>query len=119
VGIIAPRIEETFELARDRLESSGFDKIVGRQIVLTGGASQLPGVRELAGIILDKKIRIGRPLRILGLAEATNGPAFATTAGLVHFALSESAENPRHGRALTEEPNGVIGRFGHWIREYF
>jgi cell division protein FtsA len=119
VGIIAPRLEETFELARDRLESSGFDKIVGRRIVLTGGACQLPGTRELAALILDKQIRIGRPLRIAGLAEATNGPAFATTAGLVHFALSERAEIPRHGRALTEEPNGLIGRFGHWIREYF
>jgi cell division protein FtsA len=119
VGIIAPRLEETLELVRDRLESSGFDKIVGRRIVLTGGACQLPGTRELAALILDKQIRIGRPLRIAGLAEATGGPAFATTAGLVHFALSERAELPRHGRALTEAPNGVIGRFGSWIREYF
>ncbi|MGH7087520.1 MAG: cell division protein FtsA, partial [Stellaceae bacterium] len=118
VGIIAPRLEETFELVRDRLEASGFDKIVGRRIVLTGGAAQLPGTRELAGIILDKQIRVGRPLRIAGLAEATNGPAFATTAGLIHFALSERAEIPRHGRELTEAPNGLIGRFGHWIREY-
>jgi len=119
VGIIAPRLEETFELARDRLEQSGFDKLVGRRIVLTGGACQLPGTRELAALILDKQIRVGRPLRIAGLAEATNGPAFATTAGLVHFALSERAELPRHGRALTEEPGGLFGRVGHWIREYF
>ena len=119
VGIIAPRVEETLELVRDRIEASGFDKIVGRRIVLTGGASQLPGTRELAALILDKQIRIGKPLRIAGLAEATNGPAFATTAGLVHFALSERAEIPRHGRALTDEPDGLLGRFGHWIREYF
>jgi cell division protein FtsA len=119
VGIIAPRLEETFELVRDRLEASGFDKIVGRRIVLTGGACQLPGTRELAALILDKQIRVGRPLRIAGLAEATGGPAFATSAGLVHFALSERAELPRHGRALTEEPDGLIGRFGNWLREYF
>ena len=119
VGIIAPRLEETFELVRNRLESSGFDKIVGRRIVLTGGACQLPGTRELAALILDKQIRVGRPLRIQGLAEAMNGPAFSTSAGLVHFALSERAEIPRHGRALTEEPNGLMGRVGHWIREYF
>src|SRR5579872_2797268 len=119
VGIIAPRLEETFELVRDRLEQSGFDKLVGRRIVLTGGACQLPGTRELAALILDKQIRIGRPLRIAGLAEATNGPAFATTAGLVHFAFSERAEIPRHGPALTEEPGGLIGRVGHWLREYF
>ncbi len=118
-GIIAPRLEETFELVRDRLESSGFDKMVGRRIVLTGGACQLPGTRELAALILDKQIRIGRPLRIAGLAEATGGPAFATSVGLIHFALSERAEIPRHGRALTEAPNGLVGRVGHWIREHF
>jgi cell division protein FtsA len=119
VGIISPRLEETFEMVRGRLEQSGFDKIAGRRIVLTGGACQLPGARELAGLILDKQIRIGRPLRIEGLAEATGGPAFSTSAGLVHFALSERAETPRRGRALTEEPGGVLVRFGHWIRENF
>jgi cell division protein FtsA len=119
VGSISPRLEETFELVRDRLEQSGFDKIAGRRVVLTGGACQLPGTRELAGLILDKQIRIGRPLRIEGLAEATGGPAFATSAGLVHFALSERAETPRRGRALTEAPSGVLHRVGHWIRENF
>jgi cell division protein FtsA len=86
--------------------------------VLTGGASQLPGARELAGLILDKQVRVGRPLRIDGLAESTQGPAFATTAGLIHFALSERAEVPRRGRALTEQSNGLIGRLGLWVREY-
>src|SRR5262249_4336489 len=31
VGIIGPRLEETFELVRNRLESSGFDKLAGRR----------------------------------------------------------------------------------------
>jgi cell division protein FtsA len=119
IGIIAPRLEETFEMVRDRLDASGFDKIAGRRVVLTGGASQLPGTRELAALILDKQIRIGRPLRIEGLAEAMVGPAFATSAGLVHFALSERAETPRRGRALTEEPGGLLVRVGHWIKENF
>ena len=50
-------------------------------IVLTGGASQLAGVRELAQLVLDKQVRMGRPIRIAGLAEATGGPAFAVAAG--------------------------------------
>ena len=74
VSIIAPRLEETFELVRNRLEASGFDKIAGRRVVLTGGACQLHGARELAGLILDKQVRIGRPLRVKGLAEATARP---------------------------------------------
>jgi len=118
VGIIAPRLEETFELVRGSLEASGFDKLAGRRVVLTGGAAQLSGMRELAGLILDKQVRVGRPLRISGLAEATGGPAFATSAGLVQFALSERAETLRQGPALAEEPTGLFGRFGVWIREH-
>jgi cell division protein FtsA len=117
VGIIAPRIEETFELVRDRLEASGFDKIAGRRVVLTGGACQLQGVREFAGLILDKQVRIGRPLRVEGLAEATAGPAFSTTVGLLHFALSERAEPARGGRRPPRKASGPFGRLGHWLRE--
>jgi len=114
VSIIAPRIEETFEFVRNRLEASGCDKIAGRRAVLTGGACQLHGVRELAGLILDKQVRIGRPTRINGLAEATHGPAFSTAAGLLVFALSERAEAPRPPRLA---PSGILGRVGHWLRE--
>ena len=39
VSIIRPRIEEIFELIRSRLEASGFDRVAGRRVVLTGGAS--------------------------------------------------------------------------------
>jgi cell division protein FtsA len=114
VSIIAPRIEETFEMVRNRLEAGGSDKIAGRRIVLTGGACQLHGVRELAGLILDKQVRIGRPLRVKGLAESTHGPAYSTAAGLLHFAMSERTEKPRPQR----NPGGIFGRITHWVREY-
>ena len=117
VGIIAPRIEETFEMVRDRLEASGFDKLAGRRVVLTGGAAQLNGVREFAGLILDKQIRVGRPVGIAGLAEATSGPAFSTAAGLIHFALSERAEAPNAKRVAAVPASGLIGRLGHWLKE--
>ena len=119
VGIVAPRIEETFELVRNRLEASGFDKMAGRRVVLTGGACQLHGAREFAALILDKQVRIGRPLQVMGLAEATGGPAFSTTVGLLHFALSERAEVPRNSRGPAKAANGLFGRLGHWLRENF
>ena len=119
VGIIAPRIEETFELVRNRLEASGFDKVAGRRVVLTGGACQLHGAREFAGLILDKQVRMGRPQRIAGLAEATGGPAFATTAGLLHFALSERAEVSGARRNPQGSRWGVLGRLGNWLKDNF
>ena len=115
VRIIAPRLEETFELVRNRIEASGVDKLAGRRVVLTGGASQLQGARELAALILDKQARIGRPTRIKGLAEATHGPAFSTAAGLLRFAVSERAESPRPPRLAQ---GGIFGRMGQWLREY-
>ena len=48
VGIIRPRIEETFELVRSRLEASGVDKLAGGRAVVVGGACQLDGVPEVA-----------------------------------------------------------------------
>ncbi|HEX9810444.1 MAG TPA: cell division protein FtsA [Alphaproteobacteria bacterium] len=124
VSIIRPRLEETFELLRGRLEAAGYDKIAGRRVVLTGGASQLQGVLELAADILDKQVRRGRPLRIAGLADSTGGPAFAACAGLLVFAARRPDEAPAaaiaaRSRALLEtgEPNGLFGRFGLWLRE--
>jgi cell division protein FtsA len=114
VSIIAPRLEETFEMVRSRLDASGCDTLAGRRVVLTGGACQLHGARELAGLILDKQVRIGRPMRIKGLAEATHGPAYSTAAGLLHFAVSERAESPR---PMQVARGGIFARVGQWMRE--
>jgi cell division protein FtsA len=119
VSIIRPRIEETFEMVRARLEETGFDKVAGRRVVLTGGASQLSGVREVAGMILDKQVRLGRPQPIRGMAEATGGPAFATCAGLLKYAIRVPAAAASTPYRPTEVPNGRFGRFGQWLRENF
>lgn len=117
VGIVRPRLEETFELVRNRLDDSGINGVAGRRLVLTGGASQLQGVRELAAMILEKQVRIGRPLRVNGLAEATSGPAFATCAGLLRYAVERSAETGPTGRDASESATSWTGRITQWLRE--
>lgn len=93
-GIIQPRIEETFEMVRAKLVDSGFYQAAGRRVVLTGGASQLAGLCDIAQLILDKQVRLGRPHHVRGLAEATGGPAFATAAGLLLYAAQHGDEIP-------------------------
>jgi cell division protein FtsA len=119
VDIVRTRVEETLEMVRDRLAASGFDKRAGRRVVLTGGASQLPGLRELAARLLDRQVRMGRPIRIRGLAEATGGPAFATCAGLVTLALHHEPAAAAQARLAENEPTGWLGRLGLWLRESF
>ncbi len=119
-GIIQPRLEETFELVRGRLEASGASEVAGRRVVLTGGACQLPGTRDLAALVLDKQVRLGRPVHVHGLAEATDGAAYATCAGLLISAGEATViEPPRPQRRQTKEPGSVFGRLGHWLRENF
>jgi len=119
VGIVQPRVEETLELVRSRLELSGFDKIAGRRVVLTGGACQLPGTRELASTVLDKQVRLGRPTRVSGLAEATAGPAYATCAGLLNYAATAEVALPEEASQDPRELGGLMGRLGGWLREHF
>lgn len=119
-GIIQPRLEETFELVRDRLEASGYGRLAGRRVVLTGGASQLNGARELAARILDKQVRVGQPIRLTGLAEATGGPAFSACAGLLAYSQIsplEAVGTDSDSEAGTS--GGQLRRIGRWLKENF
>lgn len=127
-GIIQPRIEETFEMVRDRLVDSGLAPISGRRVVLTGGAAQLNGARETAARVLAKQVRIGRPARLGGLAEAASGPAFAGCAGLAIWASQRPNEvkvsaSEFDAPALAYGTHGAASRgFGgltRWIKENF
>ena len=118
--IIQPRLEETFEIVRARLEAAGVDRIAGNRVVLTGGASQMPGIRDLAQSILDKQVRLGRPIHVKGLADSAAGPVFSACAGIVGYAV-DPALDASPDRAMTAPPasSSFFGRVGSWLRENF
>ena len=123
VSIVAPRIEETLELVRARMDAAGASQIAGRRVVLVGGACQLPGVSELAARILDKQVRVGRPAHVGGLAAATNGPAFAACAGLMRYSQEETGDLRAHAAPRPHAGEGFLARLGPlarvggWLRE--
>ncbi len=92
IGIIRPRVEEILEQVAERLEGAGFESLPSQQIVLTGGASQIPGLDGLASRILGQRVRMGRPLRVQGLPQAATGASFASTVGLCLFAAHPQDE---------------------------
>ena len=120
--IIRPRIEEILELVRDRLKAAGFADAAGRQVVLTGGASQLPGLPEVVRHFMSGQVRVGRPLGIKGLPEAARGPAFSVVAGLLAYpevAGREHAVPRAGGLSAGTGTDGYFSRVGRWIRESF
>jgi cell division protein FtsA len=124
-GVIAPRVEETLELLRERLKASGAPIEPGAGIVLTGGASQLAGVRETAVRVFDRPVRLGRPRRVPHLADAASGPAFCTAAGVLHraaFGPREAVSAARlagGGRKPTPvSPDaGPVAKLSAWLRD--
>lgn len=92
IGIMRPRVEEILEEVRVRLDAAGFEHLPSQQIVLTGGASQIPGLDGLASKILGQQVRLGRPLRVQGLPQAAIGPAFSGAVGLTLFAAHPQDE---------------------------
>lgn len=116
VGIMQPRIEEIFEMVRAKLNDSGLGTMLGRRVVLTGGASQINGIKDLAEHVLDKQVRLGKPIRLSGLPDAASGPSFATTAGLLTYISERSDEMPAEIMAQVE-PGSLWERIRFWLKE--
>jgi cell division protein FtsA len=119
-GIIRPRVEEILELVRDRLAVSPFANLAGNRVVIGGGASQLTGMREVAGEILNRLVRSGAQGPNHAMPESARSPSFAVAAGLLDYALKPD----RHIRLSGTEPNrpqgeNYISRVGKWIKESF
>lgn len=117
IGIIRPRVEEILEEVRTRLDAAGFEHLPSQQIVLTGGASEIPGLDGLASKILGQRVRLGRPLRVQGLPQAATGAAFASAVGLCLFAAHPQDEWWDFEIPAERYPARSIRRALKWFKE--
>ena len=120
IRIIAPRVEEIFELINKKLDLHGLKGKSNHRIVLTGGCSQLPGIRAVANLILDKQVRLGGPRNVADIPEhLNNNPIFSTAIGLLVFAtnMNNIERKPKkiNNRPLSEQ--GKIARIFNWLRQ--
>lgn len=118
VEIIRARIEEILDITLKKLEAIGMSRYGGNKIVITGGGSQLSGLKEMVGHTFSKTVRIGYPPELAGLPENVGGIGFATSIGmLMHLANNESK-----GRVVKQQNNNNLGFFSNtlqWIKEHF
>ena len=124
-GVIAPRVEETLELVRERLRQAGAPLDPGAGVVLTGGASQLCGVAETAQRVFDRPVRLGRPRRAPHLAEAASGAGFCSAAGVLQRAafgpreavtLRVASGRAHAAREASAGESGALARAAGWLR---
>ena len=112
--MIEPRIEEIFELAKKEVRKNHVSDLLGAGVVLTGGASSLEGMPELAEQVFDLPVRRGIPAGFSGLTEAVCDPRFATGVGLAIHAHSSDARPHAAERNVLSRISGGLKR---WIEE--
>jgi cell division protein FtsA len=115
--IIQPRIEEIFSFVKAEIQRLGCEDLLASGAVVTGGATQMPGITELAEEILSLPVRRGMPKGVGGLAEVVRSPTFSTAVGLVRYGMGRTtfAET---GVPATKR-SGFLGRIRRSLSNVF
>ena len=115
--IVEQRLDEMFGLVQEELERNQLMDKLGAGIVLTGGATAIPGIVELAQQVFAAPVRAGVPGEgLTGLADSVALPRFATVAGLALYGADRFAETGEGASTLT---SGLITKIAAWLKEFF
>ena len=108
--IIQARCEEIMEMVMSEVKRSAHDDILSAGLVLAGGTAKLRGLDILAEQVTGLPVRVGVPRHLQGLSETLADPAYATSVGLLQWALKEN------GILYASHRAGPSFAFGGWLR---
>jgi cell division protein FtsA len=116
--IIEPRVEEMFSLVHQEIHRTGYEDLLASGVVITGGATLLSGMADLAEDILGVPVRLGMPTGIGGLVDVVKSPIFSTGVGLVQYGAGH--EGHRYFKVRDENVyTKVKSRMRSWLGEIF
>ncbi len=117
IEIIQPRAEELFRLVADEIRKSGFYGMMSSGVVLTGGGALMDGMDVMAENIIELPVRSGCPRFTEGFSGSFQGPAFASSVGLVLYGAGELLKESRNeeGGIL----KGMMTRLKGWADGVF
>jgi cell division protein FtsA len=113
--IIQPRLEELFSLVDREVRRAGYASRVNGGVVVTGGASIMEGVPELAEQIFDMPVRRGIPRGVGGLTDVISNPMYATGVGLGLYGAAH--RDRRKFRKITDR--NIFDKVGDRMKEWF
>jgi len=118
--IIQPRMEEIFEFVSQELKMNGMEGKIPSGVVVTGGASLIPGIEEVVEKVLKLPVRVGYPQGINGLVEIANSPMYATAVGLALYGAKAKSGGKSGLRSNNKGPmEGVFANVVKWFKELF
>lgn len=116
--ILYPRVESHLRMLRERLDQGDEKARPGPNVVITGGASQMIGLVDMAARQLDRPVRIGNAPSVAGLFESAFSPAFSAVIGLA--GVPPAAVNQSYCASSSRiSGRGYLNRMEQWLRESF
>ncbi len=116
--VVEPRVEELYSLVQTELRRSGFEELLSSGIVITGGATVMPGMVELGEEVFHMPVRLGLPQYLGGLSEVVRNPRYSTAVGLLLTGLAQ-----RRRREMVKMTTGslkqVFERMKSWFKGNF
>lgn len=116
--IIEPRIEELLDLGMQEIEDAGYRDLVPAGLVLTGGCSLLNGLTKFASQRYDIPVRQGKiPQGIHGLRDIVESPIYATSIGLLRYAVeTRDFKKPEYYEKKRES---IVSKLFSWFNRFF
>ncbi len=116
-SFIQPRVEEIFQKVQEELRKSGYERLLRAGIVLTGGASAMPGMVQFGEEIFHNTVKQGLPVYDGNLKEIVRNPRYSTAVGLL---LEGTTQKKRGLKAQGPKTVGQIwARMRAWFERNF
>lgn len=87
--ILQARVEEILEMVVREVRRAVHDDILSAGLVLSGGTANLAGIAALAEQVTGLPARVGAPRNIQGLVDTLCDPAYASSVGVLQWAVRE------------------------------
>ena len=131
--IIAPRLEEIFEMVAQKLCNGGIESERLARIVLTGGGAAMEALLPVAEEIFAVRARVGVPLEGWGGPGMVSQSSFAALTGAIHhvredfahhFGAHEAVQSNLFDEGLRAAQGGAQagsggGKIVNWLRSRF
>jgi cell division protein FtsA len=111
--IVQPRYEELFGLVKTELRRSGFEDLIPSGIVITGGASKVKHIVDLAEKVFEMPVRVGAPENISGMEEVMQNPSCSTAVGLLHYGLKQAHDGSDRSQ---RQSASIFTRMKNWFK---
>lgn len=116
-AILHARAQELLSLVHEEIINHHLQGMMASGLVLTGGGSLLPGIKELAQEIFRVPVRIGTLSVTHDLPESLESPIYATGYGLLKQVIKQksNALETISGPALAR----IFTRMKSWVTDFF